>query len=167
MAGFLSLYSGTETIKIRDEYWVKVRECVDQIDLEASQEALLGDRLHSEQIGNADLTTRLDMNPSAHQYELVARAVSDWNLTDDDGVKLPLEPITSKMGRDARRASVTVTRGSLERLPAPVFLTIFTRVNELNSPEAASKEAQKTAPDDGRDTARKGPDTSPSPVRPA
>ena len=51
MAGFLSLYSGTETIKIRDEYWVKVRECVDQIDLEASQEALLGDRLHSEQIG--------------------------------------------------------------------------------------------------------------------
>ena len=143
MAGFLSLYSGTETIKIRDEYWVKVRECVDQIDLEASQQALLGDRLHSEQIGQADITTKIDINPSAHQYEIVARAVADWNLTDDDGAKLPLEPVSSKMGKDARKAAVEVTRLSLERLPAPVFVQIYTRVNELNSPEDASKEAQK------------------------
>jgi hypothetical protein len=165
MAGFLSLYSGTERIKIRDDYWVDVRECVDQIDLEASQQALLGDRLHSEQIGQADITTKIDINPSAHQYEIVARAVADWNLTDDDGVKLPLEPVSSKMGKDARKAAVEITRLSLERLPAPVFVQIYTRVNELNSPEAASKEAQKTAPVDGRDKTGKSPDASPSPVR--
>ena len=62
MAGFLSLYSGTERIKIRDDFWVDVRECVDQIDLEASQQALMGDRLHSEQIGNSDPTMKLE-NP--------------------------------------------------------------------------------------------------------
>ena len=167
MAGFLSLYSGTERINIRDDCWVDVRECVDQIDLEASQQALMGDKLHSEQLGQADPTMKLDMNPSEHQYELVARAIADWNLTDDDGIKLPLEPVSSKMGKDARKAAVQVTRPSLERLPAPVFVQIYTRVNELNSPEDASKEAQKTAPANGRDSTRKGPDASPSPIRAA
>jgi hypothetical protein len=107
MPGFLSIYAGTERIYVTDtdEWWVDVKQVL------LHNEMAIAQRQYTE--GERDL--------AGYQREMVVHAITGWNLTDENEQPLPLHPL------DVRRQVVA-------QLPQPVFLRLYERVSDLNSP---------------------------------
>lgn len=122
MSGFLSLFNTPERIEVAEGYWIDVKTSLTAEDHEYAQRALLG----KVTMGS---TGKLQSEPDtiAYQNELVARSVVDWNLTDESGVLLPLDPDEAKCE-------------SIKRLPQSVFSMIFDRVNEESGPRSKEDE---------------------------
>jgi hypothetical protein len=117
--GFLNLYAATERIAVSDDgaWWVEIRVSLPKSDYDAAQKALVPTAVVTRE------GQRAEMDVISYQLELVSRAIVNWNLTDENDLPLPVVPYAA-----ARR--------SLQRLPQSVFMTIFDRVNELNSPRS-------------------------------
>jgi hypothetical protein len=114
--GFLSLYRGTEKVFIDggEDWWVEVRQVLLKREM-AQAQALL-----TRQGGQVT-----DIGP--YQTELVALSITGWNLTDDEDRPLPHAPLE-------------VLREVLEELPQPVFLQLYQRCADLNSPRSKEEE---------------------------
>lgn len=117
MAGFLSLYRGTQRVVIPtddgQEWWVEVKESIPQGDFQAAQ-ALLFRNSAVDAKGPRAQTDMLGF-----QLELTSRALVNWNLTDEQGTILPFGTLVEK-------------QASLLSLPAPVYKLIAEKVATLN-----------------------------------
>lgn len=132
MPGFLSDYAATTTITFGDEgqWWVKVRQHLRRGDFRAAQTALVRPIMSfTGTDSDTKAETHGDVDHVGYQNELVVRGVVDWNLTDENGVLLPLAP------EAARRQSV-------DALPEEVFEKI---VAVLQPARPAKKEDEAAA----------------------
>jgi hypothetical protein len=123
MAGFLSLFNEPERLIVAKGFWIDIKTSLTAQDYEAAQRALLGKMSMS---GN-NLTAEPDT--IAYQNELVYRSIVSWNLTDEEGNDLPLEPAKLK-------------HISIGRLPQAVFIDIYERINESSKPRSGEDEIQ-------------------------
>jgi hypothetical protein len=131
LPGFLSGYSGTTRITFgdNDEWWVDVRLHLRRNEFRSAQAALIRPIMRYE--GTVGSTTG-NIDTPAYQNELVLAAIVAWNLTDENGDLLPLEPAA------ARRASVDV-------LPTEVFdkiLDVVQKGTPGSNPDRAEEEAK-------------------------
>lgn len=118
--GYRSDTFGDETITLTNpKYWVKARKCLSRNGQKQVEEALLS-VTYSEEGGisaTPDISRSRDL--------LVVQSVTAWNLTDDDGEIIPVNPGTI-----------------LEELSGPDFDLVWKRLNALNKtpsgPEAAA-----------------------------
>jgi hypothetical protein len=130
MPGFLSLYADTEVIPLGGEYTVEIRQFLNRQDYAAAQRTLILPRFEfkpgTKGVGGARSNDQQHLEATleteAYQAVLVARAVVRWNLTDEEGVLLPLDG-----GGPQSLASVN-------RLPQIAFNRIYERVRDLNNP---------------------------------
>jgi hypothetical protein len=129
MSGFLSAYDGVERIELGRGYWVDVKQCLSHAELQLAQ-GKMGAGRQTVEAGGRQYAT-LDMN--AFETELIVLSLVDWNLTDQQGVLLPLTPDRAR-------------RDSVARLPGSVTSVIFKRCNELNGPQSTREAA--TFPDE-------------------
>lgn len=133
MPGFLSEYDETTTLKFGadEQWWVKVRKYLPRGAFKAAQAVLVSPVMRY--VGENDAETKGDVDTVGYQNELVYAAIEDWNLTDRDGVVLPLAPEAAK-------------RESIDLLPEDVFEKIVGVI------EAATPRRRKEGePDDGKD----------------
>lgn len=114
--GFLSAYSGVETIDVGNGYWVKVKTCLAAAEKQRAEKALGSPTIDNSGQRSATLSI------TDFATELVVASILDWNLDDDNGAVWGLAP-------DA------VKRKNIARLPSPVFDQIYEVVNGLNSPQ--------------------------------
>lgn len=123
MPGFLSAYEGTHRIELGTfsgvAYWVDVKKCLSADEM-ARVEAALGAAKRKVIVrSNDDVDEAADLDYRAWRVEMVARSVVAWNLTDQNGGDLPLQPESHR-------------RASISRLPSPVFDQIWKVCNDLN-----------------------------------
>lgn len=133
MAGFLSLFNEPERLNVAPGYWVDIKKSLTAEDYEAAQRALLGKMSMS----NNSLTAEPDT--IAYQHELVFRSIIDWNLTDENGEQLALEPAKAK-------------HDAIRRLPQVVFVDIYNRINEASTPRTKEDEIQFRDGGESRDS---------------
>jgi hypothetical protein len=128
MPGFLSLFNEVERVTFEGEYWVDLKKALTVEDYETAQRALLG------KMSMMDGKVRATPDTIEYQHELVFRSIVDWNLTDEDGIKLPLNPDDKK-------------HKSIRALPQSVFLELYTIVNASTTPRG--RDESKEFRDDG------------------
>ena len=121
MAGFLSMYNTPERLIVADGYWVDVKQTLTTEEYANSQRVLLGKL----SLDDGKISTEPDT--IAYQFELVSSSIVDWNLTDEDGVLLPLSPPEAKVA-------------SIKKLPQSVFVMLYERVNEVVKPRSKDDE---------------------------
>ncbi len=131
MPGFLSIYNTPKRIEVADGYWIDVKTSLTAEDYEYAQRALLGKMTMS---GDG---LQSEPDTVAYQSELVSRSIVSWNLTDEDGVLLPLTPDEDK-------------KASVMRLPQEIFLMLFDLVNETSGARSTEEEVRFRA--DGQDS---------------
>jgi hypothetical protein len=131
--GFLSDYQDVTTVYFDDDnkWWAKVRKHLRRGDFKAAQVALISPEMRfvDDDKGESKQDTRGRVDTGSYQNELVARALVEWNLTDEEGVLLPLAPDEMK-------------RVSVDLLPEPVFEKI------LNAIEGAAKKKKDEGAED-------------------
>jgi hypothetical protein len=132
MPGFLSIYNTPKRIEVADGYWIDVKTSLTAEDYEHAQRALLGKMTMS---GDG---LQSEPDTVGYQSELVARSIVGWNLTDEEGVLLPLTP------DDDKKASVM-------RLPQEIFLMLFDLVNETSGARSTEEEVNFRADGQGSD----------------
>lgn len=123
MPGFLSQYEAVVTVNLDEgaaadapnpTWWATIRRYLGRGDFKAAQAALIMPEMRVA-TGNDEGETRGKVDTGAYQNELVIRALVDWNLTDGEGVALPLSP------PEARRASVDLLpEGAFEKMLAAI-----------------------------------------------
>lgn len=123
--GFLDSYEGTERIDLGEGWWIDVKKCLTSAEYQKVQ-AFFGAGKQTVNMNGKQFAT---IDPAAAQEELLFQSISDWNLTDAQDQPLPLSP------EPARRASIS-------RLPAPVFMQVYQRCDELNGPRSNEEAAQ-------------------------
>lgn len=131
MPGFLSGYSGTTRVVFGDdgEWWVDVRDHLRRGEFKAAQAALVRPIMRFEK--NESSTTGT-IDSISYQNELVYSGIVAWNLTDEDGNALPLDPAPER-------------RRSIDRLPTEVFdkiLEVIQKGTPGANPERAAEEAK-------------------------
>jgi hypothetical protein len=131
--GFLSAYSGTKRIDFDGGYWVEVKECLNIVEKQRAERALTGTPTVDM---NGRGTARMDQ--IAFHNEMLAAAITGWNLDDDDGAVWPLTPDSVK-------------RSNIARLPAPVFDQILRVVDGLNGPRGRDEQVRFPDAGDGGD----------------
>lgn len=121
--GFLALFNEPERVAVGEGYWIDLRTSLTAEDYEAGQRVLLGKMT---MVGGS-----LNSTPDTigYQHELVFRSVVDWNLTDEEGDPLPLEPDKAK-------------HDSIRRLPQSVFIDLYNRINAASTPRGGQEEVQ-------------------------
>jgi len=139
MAGFLSLFNEPERVVVADGFWVDIKKALTAEDYEAAQRALLG---RMTMTGDG---LRAEPDTIAYQHELVYRSIIDWNLTDEDGEKLPLTPEASK-------------HKAIRRLPQSVFVDLYNRVNEASTPRSGEAEMRFRSGSEVSDSGRESDD---------
>jgi hypothetical protein len=128
MAGFLSLFNTPERVEVANGYWVELKTSLTTEDYEAAQRVLLG---KMSLVAGGEL--RSEPDTIAYQQEIVARAIVNWNLTDEHGHDLPLAPEEAKLA-------------SIRRLPQSVFLALYEKASDSTAPRS-SEEELKFRPD--------------------
>lgn len=122
MPGFLSLFNTPERVHVADGYWIDIKTNLTTEDYEKAQRVLF----NSVELGaSGEMQTAPDA--IAFQMEQVFLSIVDWNLTDEDGVLLPLST------EDEKRASI-------KKLPQSVFTLVYDRVVESNQPRSKEDE---------------------------
>lgn len=127
MPGYTSRYEGTEKIEFSDEFgdwWVIVKKCLTGGVIKECRARLIGYRVEErpDENGISDLFAVIDrVDPNGYSRELALASLLDWNITDGDGNKLPLDPEVAKrasydMLDEVHRNKV---EGVVHRLNAP------------------------------------------------
>ncbi len=118
--------SGTVEVKLRGDWWVRVRHRLTQGQYNIAQAYLTNTELVTvPKPGTDEFTIRLVAKPDVlgHEIALVAVSIIDWNLTDEAGNVLPLD--------DAHRFD------SVRKMDREDFATVLDAVNKLNEPRSA------------------------------
>jgi hypothetical protein len=89
-------------------YWAKVKRFLQRGDFRAAQDKLFSATMRvtggdEDKAEEATAETSGPVDTSAYQNEAVARALVEWNLTDDAGVLIPLGVVDPVSGPDATR----------------------------------------------------------------
>jgi hypothetical protein len=123
--GFLALFNTPDRIEVTDDgaFWIDIKTSLTADDYEHAQRVLFGKMA----MKGGDLSATPDT--ISYQHELVFRAVVDWNLTDEDGDLLPLEPEKAK-------------HDSIRRIPQSIFIDLYNRVNKASSARSSGDELQ-------------------------
>lgn len=147
MPGFLSNYQEIRTIYFDDakEYWAKVRRFPQRADFKAAQAKLISPTMRyvggeEDQDGKATevkAETSGAVDTGAYQDELVARALVDWNLTDEEGVLIPLGTVDRDKGPDPTRYRAV---GMLPETPFEQILNSIEGAGKKKKPEEEAKE---------------------------
>jgi hypothetical protein len=127
--GFLALFNEPERLEVAPGFWIDVRTSLTAEDYAGAQRVLMGKMTMQDSKLNASPDT------IAYQHELVFRGIVNWNLTDEEGVLLPLEP--DKLKHD-----------SINRLPQSVFNELYLKINAASTPRRGGEEAQFRAGSD-------------------
>ncbi len=106
--GFLARYNEQVTLDLGDGYWLKFRRHLSREDFAAANDKLFSPivRIVAAEDGSTDdahSETSGALNTSAQQDEYVARALLDWNLTDENNQPIPLGTVRPGTGPDAAR----------------------------------------------------------------
>lgn len=120
--GFLSAYTGTIRVLVgpdndESKYWVDLKKYITQGAQEAAESALTKLRI-------VDGQTVADPDVAKYRKLMVLAAVDDWNLDDDNGQILPINP------------------HSVQRLPMPVFDKLWLQVQQNNSDSKRTTDEQ-------------------------
>lgn len=109
--GYVSVYSGTDTITLptNPKYFVKLRKCLSRAQLKQA-EGMLTQAVIDMQ-GNGSI--RPDV--SGYRNAMVLFSLAEWNIDDEDGNVLPINPST------------------VDLLAGPDFDAVWNRVDKLNS----------------------------------
>lgn len=144
MPGFLTRYNEQVTVRFDDDYWVRARRHLKRGDYKAAQAVLVSPvmryNIGAERDSDVNAETRGEVDSSGYQNELVARALEEWNLTDDDGQVIPLgrnDPVT---GPDPIR------RSAVDALPQEVFEKIFEAIGGVKKKPAEQNGADPQDP---------------------
>lgn len=148
---FLSRYAGTIKLDLSDladdgEYWVTIKKTLTADETDRAEDARLSATNVSKSAGRAargaaarrragrstpeddeTVKTLLNFNTGAYKQKLLEAAITDWNLTDEHGVILPLRPAQAK------------TR-SIAKLPTVARDRIFEAVDETMAQEEPDDE---------------------------
>ena len=118
--GFLSRYAEVLTLDLGDSYWLKHKRHLLRADFEAAQDKLMSATMRitaadedENQRGTNETTATLNTN--AQQNEYVARALTEWNLTDEENALIPLGSCDPAKGPDPVRYA------AVRLLPEEVF----------------------------------------------
>jgi hypothetical protein len=109
--GYVASYSGTEklTLPTNSTYWVELRKCLSRQQLGDAERLLT--QATVDMAGNG--TVKPDV--TSYRTTMVTFAIASWNLDDEAGAVLPVNPTTVGV------------------LAGPDFDAIYKRVDELNS----------------------------------
>jgi hypothetical protein len=120
--GFLALFNEPERVTVAEGFWIDLRTSLSAEDYEAGQRVLLGRMTMTD--------SKLNSTPDTigYQHELVFRSIVDWNLTDEEGAVLPLEPAKEK-------------HDSIRRLPQLVFIDLYQRITVASTPRGGQEES--------------------------
>ena len=139
MPGFLSEYDEITTVYFdpAHKWWAKVKRFLRRGDYKAAQAILVSPIMR---MSGADSETKGEIDTGGYQNELVARAIVDWNLTDENDTPIPLGAVDRLKGPDAvRYAAVNI-------LPQPQFEVILQSIEGqgvVKKPLAPGEEAPK------------------------
>lgn len=100
MPGFLSEYDEITTVRFGPVYWAKVRRYLRRADYKAAQAILVSPEMR---LVEDESETKGKVDTGGYQDELVARALVEWNLTDETGALIPLGTVDPVTGPDATR----------------------------------------------------------------
>jgi hypothetical protein len=106
VSGFLSNFREVVTVNFETPdgaaYWAAVRRYLPRGDTRAAQDKLFTATMKfvggEEQSEDAKAETSGPVDTGAYQDELVARALVEWNLTDDEGAPIPLGKVVPGTG---------------------------------------------------------------------
>lgn len=130
MAGFLTKYAETTKVDLGDDYWAEVKTHLNRRETKEAQKLLL--RPIMKMVGE-DQETTAELDLASYQQAVAMSAIIAWNLTDENGVDLPLAP-------DSAKAE------SIDRLPSDVFdkiLAVVEGIKPKNKEEAAKAKVEK------------------------
>ncbi len=115
MPGFLSDYTRITTVWLDPDqkWWVKVRRYLTRGDFKAAQDILITATMRysggEDDSTDAKAETSGPVNTGGYQNELVARAIIDWNLTDENDNLILLGSLNAqRMPDPTRYAAVDV-----------------------------------------------------------
>ena len=115
MPGFLSDYSKITTVYLDPDqkWWAKVRRFLTRGDFKAAQDILITATMRysggDDDATDAKAETSGPVNTGGYQNELVARALVEWNLTDENDNPIPLGGLNAqRMPDPTRYAAVDV-----------------------------------------------------------
>ena len=106
MSGFLTNFRQVTTVTFETpdgiSYWATVKRFLLRGDTRAAQDKLFTATMKfvggEEQSEDAKAETSGPVDTGAYQDELVARALVEWNLTDDEGAPIPLGKVVPGTG---------------------------------------------------------------------
>lgn len=145
MAGFLSLFNEPERVPVAPGFWVDIKKSLNAEDYEGAQRALFG------KMSMAGGSLVAEPDTIAYQHELVFRAITDWNLTDENDNVLPLAPAAAK-------------HESIRKLPQSVFIDLYERINEASSPRSTEEELSFRDSGESRSAGTESPAGLPNPA---
>lgn len=118
--GYVASYSGTEkvTLPSNSAYWVELRKCLSRAQLQQA-EALLSQ-------ATVDMNGKGTVKPDiiAYRNTMMLYSLASWNLDDEAGNVLPINPSTVGI------------------LSGPDFDAVYKRVDELNKEMPPQEQAR-------------------------
>ncbi len=136
MPGFLSEYSTITKVELGGGWWVRVRKFLSRGDFKAAQAKLITPTMKYTEQEQAETTGSVDTG--GYQNELVARAIVEWNLTDENDQPIPIGTVHPDNGPDLTRYR------AVNVLPGEVFDKLLLAIEG-----AAPKTKDKLAAKDG------------------
>jgi hypothetical protein len=140
--GFLARYAERITLDLGDGYWIRFRRFLLREDFAAANDKLFSPTVRivgESEDQQAHSETSGALNTSAQQDEYVARALDEWNLTDEENRPIPLGTVSRDTGPDAvRYAAVRI-------LPEEVFDQILAKIEGTGGPKRKAKAVEEKA----------------------
>ncbi len=126
--GFLARYAQPVELDLGDGYWVKHRRYLRREDFAAANDKLFSPVVRITGAGEDEQRSETSgaLNTSGQQDEYVARALVEWNLTDEANAPIPLGTVQPGVGPDAARYA------AVRMLPSEVFDRILSGIDGVN-----------------------------------
>ena len=109
MPGFLSDYTKITTVYLDadQKWWAKVRRYLTRGDFKSAQDILITATMRysggEDDSTDAKAETSGPVNTGGYQNELVARALVEWNLTDENDNPIPIGSLNAQRQPDPTR----------------------------------------------------------------
>jgi hypothetical protein len=94
MAGYLSRHNAPVRVDLVDGFWVEVKTHLSHGETKAAKKALMKATLR---MVDDEQETSAEIDMVEYQQAKVFAAIIAWNLTDKDGVELPLAPDEARL----------------------------------------------------------------------
>ena len=153
MPGFLSDYSKIVTVYLDadQKWWAKVRRNLTRGDFKSAQDILITATMRysggDDDTSDAKAETSGPVNTGGYQNELVARALVEWNLTDENDNPIPIGSL------DAQRRPDPTRYAAIDAIPQEAFDLLLAAIEGATNKK---KVPAATANDKFRSTGAEG-----------